>query len=545
MQLLCVNFYTSEKKNSFTFSLCIYLFDNKSFEPRKIDNYVKLINSIDFSLKYDRKIYINKVTRSKAKVGINKWKMGVFGARARVLASLVVFVVFSTAISLVAIRQLLWLSIRFEIEQSLKQEIQEFRRLREGINPSTGEPFGDNIAQIFDVFLLRNVPNEDEFLITLLDGKFYKSSHTARLNFLNSNPELIKIWSEIDRPSQDRINISVGHLYYWVEPIKIKDRIGGVFVVARLPARDYEEINRAVLIVGIVEGFMGLIALASSLAWLASGQILVRLRLLTETAKSISSSDLNQRIPVQGKDEITELTVTFNEMLERLESSFTSQQNFINDAGHELRTPITIIRCYLEQLNTYSPEEEEALTIIKDELTRMSRLVEELLLLVKAKHPNFLHLEIVSISAFTEELYGKVVSLARRNWCLESRGSGRFLADSQRLTQAALNLVQNAIQNTTESDVIAIGSQNKQGYFHFWVRDTGKGIEPVEQERIFERFARGKHNRYSEGFGLGLAIVRAIAQAHGGFVELDSEPGQGSTFTIIIPLESGEGSKDR
>ena len=293
---------------------------------------------------------------------------------------------------------------------------------------------------------------------------------------------------------------------------------------------------------GIVEGIMGLIALASSLAWLGSGRIIERLHLLTNTAKSISSSDLSQRIRVQGKDEITELTVTFNEMLARLESAFISKRNFINDAGHELRTPITIIRCYLEQLNGHSPEEKEALTIINDELTRMNRLVEELLLLVKAKHPDFLHLEIVSISSFTQELYCKVTSLSHRKWCLESRGSGRFLADSQRLTQAALNLVQNAIQHTQENDVIAIGSENRDGYFRVLGRDTGKGIELVEQQRIFERFARGKDNSYSNGFGLGLAIVSAIAKAHDGKVKLDSEPGKGSTFTIIIPLESGERS---
>ncbi len=472
-----------------------------------------------------------------------KWYEGIFGARARVLASLILLIVFSTAISLVAIHQLLWISLKFEIEQSLNQEIEEFRRLRGGRNPLTGKPFGDDIASLFEVFLLRNVPNEDEFLITLLDGKIYKSSHTAKLDFFDSNPNLLEILFKGDLPLKGKINTQSGHLYYSTEPIKIKDRVGGVFVVARLPARDYEEVNRAVFIVGAVEGIMGLIALVSSLAWLASGKMIVRLRLLTETAKSISSCDLNQRIPVQGKDEITELTVTFNQMLERLESAFISQQNFINDAGHELRTPITVIRCYLEQLNSYSPEEQEALTIIKDELIRMSRLVEELLLLVKVKHPNFLRLEIVSISALTEELYFKATSLARRNWCLESKGSGRFLADRQRLTQVALNLVQNAVQHTQENDVITLGSQNREGYFHFWVRDTGEGIEPKEQKRIFERFARAKHNRYSEGFGLGLTIVSAIVAAHGGFVKLDSQPGQGSTFTIVIPLESGDRSK--
>ena len=120
-----------------------------------------------------------------------QWQISVFGARAKVLASLLVFIIFSTAISLVAIYQILSFSLQLEIEQSLKQEVEEFRRLRGGRNPLTGELFGDDIANVFDVFLMRNVPHEDEYLITLLDGKFYKSSHTARLNFFDSNPKLI------------------------------------------------------------------------------------------------------------------------------------------------------------------------------------------------------------------------------------------------------------------------------------------------------------------------------------------------------------------
>ena len=221
--------------------------------------------------------------------------IGFWGAKARVIASLVVLIVFSTAISLVAIRQLLLISLQFEIEQSLKQEVEEFRRLREGRNPLTGEPFGDDIATIFDVFLMRNVPHDDEYLIALLDGKFYKSSHTARLDFFHSEPKLINIWSKTDKSSQGRLNTVEGGLYYRLEPVKTKDKIRGVFVVARLPARDYENVNRAVVIVGVVEGIMGLIALATSLAWLASGRIISRLRLVTKTAKSISSCGRKRR----------------------------------------------------------------------------------------------------------------------------------------------------------------------------------------------------------------------------------------------------------
>ena len=222
---------------------------------------------------------------------------------------------------------------------------------------------------------------------------------------------------------------------------------------------------------------------------------------------------------------------------ERLQAAFTSQRDFINDASHELRTPITIIRCYLELLGVNSQEQRQTLAIVMDELERMSRFVNDLLLLAKAERPDFLDLEIVEISSLTEELYVKASALAARNWCLDALGSGRIIADRQRLTQAVINLAQNATQHTKDGDVIALGSTFTDGNTCFWVRDTGSGIDPADKERIFQRFARSSSGRRSEGAGLGLAIVQAIAAAHSGRVELCSQPGSGSTFTIVIPLE--------
>jgi signal transduction histidine kinase len=460
-----------------------------------------------------------------------------FAARTRILVSYLVLLIFSTVVSLWAIRQILISRLETKIETSLDQEVEEFRRLvRDGRNPNTGQPFGDNISAIFDVFLARNVPNDNEFLLALLNNQLYQSSHTADLVSLHLDSNRIKTWSKLIHPEEDEIITLGGPLHYLAEPLKI-GRNHGVFVIVHLSAQDYEEINQVVIIVGIVEAIMVVIALSSSLLWLAAGRILARLHLLTQTARSISFSDLTQRIPIQGKDEITELTITFNEMLERLQVAFASQRDFINDAGHELRTPITIIRCYLEQLNADSQEQREALALIRDELNRMSRLVDDLLLLAKAERPDFLNLEIIEISSLTEELYVKASALATRNWSLETKGSGRLIADRQRLTQAILNLAQNAIQHTIECDGITLGSTLTDGNFRFWVRDTGEGIAPAEQETIFKRFVRGSGNRRLEGVGLGLAIVRAIAQAHGGWVELTSQVGCGSMFTLVIPLE--------
>ncbi len=276
---------------------------------------------------------------------------------------------------------------------------------------------------------------------------------------------------------------------------------------------------------------------ASLLAWVIAGRVLIPLRLLTETARSISESDLMRRIPVKGSGEIAELTITFNEMLQRLQAAFSSQRDFINDASHELRTPITIIRGHLELLGDDPRERQETIQLVTDELDRMSRFVNDLLLLAKAERPDFLKLKTVEISSLTEEVYAKAKAMAVRDWCLEAVASGEILADPQRLTQAITNLVMNATQHTQEGDAIALGSAITNGKARFWVRDRGEGIPLSDQKRIFERFARGSNNlRRSDGAGLGLAIVKRIAEAHGGSVELFSRPGDGATFTIVIPL---------
>ncbi|MBD0270005.1 MAG: HAMP domain-containing histidine kinase, partial [Cyanobacteria bacterium Co-bin8] len=216
-----------------------------------------------------------------------------------------------------------------------------------------------------------------------------------------------------------------------------------------------------------------------------------------------------------------------------------SQQEFLKDAGHELRTPITVIRGYLETLK-YRPErQEQTIDLAIDELDRMNRLVNDLLLLAKAECPDFLTPRLEELDWLTEELYLKVRSMANRQWKLESKGLSPIRVDRQRITQAVMNLVQNAIRHTQEHDTIALGSSVRENYAYLWVRDTGEGIALEDQARIFERFTRATNREtLGENYGLGLAIVEAIAQAHGGWVELVSRPRQGATFTIVIPLET-------
>ena len=174
--------------------------------------------------------------------------------------------------------------------------------------------------------------------------------------------------------------------------------------------------------------------------------------------------------------------------------------------------------------------------MVTEELDRMSRVVEDLLLLAKAEQPDFIQTAPVEVAEFTTDVTIKARALGDRDWRLDACATGEVSADRQRLTQAMLNLARNAIDHTPPDAEVAIGSAWDDDGIRFWVRDTGPGVAAADRERIFERFARGgSGRRRSDGAGLGLAIVRSVVEAHGGRILLDSRPGEGATFTIVLP----------
>lgn len=467
---------------------------------------------------------------------ISRWQRAFSGIRTRILTWYILLMSVSMLVAVLGIRQTLLTRLYERIEVSLGQEVQEFRQLVDGRDPETGEPFGANVEAILSVFLQRNIPADGEFLIMLLNGKFYRSSPSALPDALEPTTDLVRSLAQLTQPDRQWVLIPGGDtIIYQAEPI-IRGNNRGVFVVAYLPSQGRREIDEAMIV--IVQVTLGVLVVASVVAWVAAGRAMAPLSLLTEAVRTVSESDLTRRIPVQGADEISELTRRFNEMLDRLQAAFNSQRDFISDAGHELRTPITIIRGHLELMGNDPHEQQETLAIVTDELNRMNRFVDDLLLLAKAEQQRFLKLDLVDVAALTDELFAKAKALADRQWRLDAKGTGRIVADRQRLTQAVMNLAQNATQHTHSTDSITIGSALKGGYAWFWVQDTGEGIAESDQQRIFERFARAMNShRRSEGAGLGLAIVKAIALAHGGSVDLISQPGKGSTFTLVIPID--------
>ena len=457
------------------------------------------------------------------------------GARTRILAAFVTLLVFSTVLSILAIRQLLLVRTADRVDAALTQEVDEFRTLVRGRNPADGTPFRGRLRLIFDTYLRRNVPGEGESLIAYVNGRFYKDDSGVRSSPLpaSARPER---WATLTGAERGDFETPVGTVRYLAVPIRGAGSLRGVFVVVASLSAERREVDEAVRLAAIV--LFTVLLIASALAWVVAGRVLAPLRVLADTARSIGQTDLTRRIPVTGKDELADLSRTFNAMLDRLEEAFAGQRQFVSDASHELRTPITIVRGHLELLGDDPDERRETIALVTDELDRMSRFVDDLLLLAKAERDDFLRVTQIELGALTDDLLEKATALGKRRWQLEARGEAVIVGDRQRLTQALMGLAQNAVQHTSDGDPVWLGSDVDQHEARLWVRDSGPGVAPDDQERIFSRFARASASRRrSEGAGLGLAIVRAIAEAHGGRVLLSSRPGDGATFTLVIPLE--------
>lgn len=463
------------------------------------------------------------------------------GLRGRMLGWSAALLIGATLVGLFIQRTVLLQRHVAQVAIELDQERLELERLAAGANPATGLPFNDDVRAIFDTFLATNVPGEGEVFLTFADGQAY--ARTPSPVALDERPELVTRWASLTAGERGEIMTDEGLVYYLAVPMRADGVTNGAFVSAIFVEEERARIGSDLRTQGLVTGVV--IGLALLISWITAGRLLRPLRTVTETARSISDRDLSQRIPVENDDEVGELATTFNQMLDRLEHAFETQRSFIDDAGHELRTPITVIMGQLELMGDAPDERERTLAVVNDELGRMARIVEDLLLLAKAEQTNFVRLETVEISELTADLFVKARTLGDRRWVFGGTATGPAQLDPQRLSQAVLNLARNAVEHTELDTEVSIGSEIVDGSLHLWVRDRGPGIAPDDHERIFERFSRGRGaRRRSDGAGLGLAIVNAVAAGHGGTVRLDSALGLGSTFTIVLPIDVA-GSDDQ
>lgn len=273
---------------------------------------------------------------------------------------------------------------------------------------------------------------------------------------------------------------------------------------------------------------------------------------LTRTAREMQAGDLHRRVPVpRSRDEVYDLALTLNEMIGRLDQAFARQRRFVADASHELRTPVTVIRSIADVAleDVLTPEEYgELLRDISAEAERLGTLINDLLVLARADEgqmvldqaPVRLDLLALDVAAAMEPLANER-GIAFQTQTLEP---ATVSGDTARLIQVLMGLVDNALTYTNAGGTVALRVAVRKTMACVTVYDTGIGIAPRDIPLIFERFYRADpaRSRAAGGSGLGLAIARRVIEAHGGSIEVESQVGQGSTFTVLLPLAPSPGA---
>ena len=304
--------------------------------------------------------------------------------RARITATVALLVLVGLVLAGTVVYTIESRRLEQQIASSVDQEFAEFERLQiDGLNPDTRRPFA-SAEEMVRLFFERNVPDDNEYLVGWWAGGVNgKSPGPLPLG----RAELNRIVGPlIDDNGTAEVDSPAGTLQVAVQSVRRGDETGALVVITNLDAAraGLADTMRTYSIVALL-----VLLVVTAVAFWVAGRLLAPLRTLRETAEDITETDLSRRLPVGGNDDITALTRTFNGMLDRLESAFVGQRQFLDDAGHELKTPLTVLRGHLELLDTDNPADAaETRLLLLDEVDRMSRLVGDLILLAKSDRPD-------------------------------------------------------------------------------------------------------------------------------------------------------------
>lgn len=412
-----------------------------------------------------------------------------------------------------------------QINEALSRETSELQLLAADF---------DSAESLLREFVQRSSPNENEQLFAVVNSQVSIRSGVSGIR-LDQDAEFMKIVNSVTTSEIGEFQNEQGTFRWIAVPVNGTNDSGVMVAAFNIQPQQQQT---ALALASFAS--LALIAVLASIiiGWFSSARIFRPIKSISNSLGSIDSQDLHTRVSVSGSgDELDKLANEFNGMLDRLQLAFENQKQFVDDAGHELRTPLTVIRGHLDLLESNPDSNSGSLEIVKDELARMSRLVSDLQTLTKSNQPDFVALEKVDLSQFNDELFVKAEALAERAWVpSETVCDENLEIDRQRITQAVLQLADNACKQTTDNDQIEVGVDCGEGYVAFFVADSGPGIAVSEREKIKKRFARGnKHSEQGEGSGLGLAVVDAIATAHGGYLRIDESKFGGAWVGIVLP----------
>jgi two-component system, OmpR family, sensor kinase len=317
-----------------------------------------------------------------------------------------------------------------------------------------------------------------------------------------------------------------------------------LFVATPTAALKHDIVEMRILLVAIV---IGTTMLSALIGWFLAAKAMQPVDEITRAAHAIGhTANIAERVPEPAtRDEIGRLALTFNEMLDRLQAVITTQRQFLADASHELRSPLTAIRANVETVRRGGDgdpaERNETLRIVEREVDRMGRLVDDLLSLARADAGSAVEKNRLALDALLLEVYHQQRPLAGGvRLALGTFQPVEIDGDSDRIKQLLINLIDNALRYTPAGGHVTIDLIHRDREAIVRVQDTGPGIPEEDLPHIFERFYRvdSARARQSGGTGLGLAISREIVEAHGGRIEAASSPGAGSLFTVVLPSPS-------
>ena len=343
---------------------------------------------------------------------------------------------------------------------------------------------------------------------------------------------------------QEVTTVGTSRLLLHSEPLSIGGRNIGVIQVGQ-SLQEMDQILRFTAYLLAVSSVIT-VCVAAVIGFLLASSALRPIDQMTRAALEISrTSNLQQRLEVISQDELGRLAETFNEMLERLEVLFRTQERFVADVSHELRTPLTTIQGNVDLLQRGAAQDpearQEALEIIAEETGRMARLASDLLLLAQADAGIKLDLKPVELDTLLLEVYrqgrlmvdGQEIKLGHEDQAI-------VLGDADRLRQLLLNLVDNAVKYTPAGGEIVLMLYREPEWTRVSVEDSGIGIRGEDLPHIFDRFYRVEESRSKgkTGTGLGLSIARWVAEAHGGNLTVESQEGEGTTFTLWLKTYS-------
>ncbi|RNC72242.1 MAG: HAMP domain-containing protein [Desulfuromonadales bacterium] len=460
--------------------------------------------------------------------------------------SLTLWYAVTLAVILVLFSSFIFLILRNQLTKDFDREL---LTVAEAVASPTLEPFRRAGPSVFDQVL-------EDFIGTRLSGKYVQvMDGSGRVTASSKSVEELRIpyGSSASRRAAEgkvtyetKVNLGLYPVRTITYPMMDGGRLAQVVQVGTSLKGVAETLEKVILVFAVSIPLS--LLLWSVGGWFLAGRALKPVDLITRSARKITAENLSHRLEVANpQDEIGRLAQTFNDTLERLENAFTRVRRFSADVSHELRTPLTILRGETEVGLRWAREPDEFRELFRsnlEEINRMSQIIEALLELSRAEEGG-LRLELAEL-----DLDGHLAELVQQSRLIEPEKGLRITftahepvairGDWLRLRQVFMNLLDNAVKYTSAGGEVSVVLDSCNGYARVMVVDSGSGIPSDDLSHIFERFYRvdKARNRADGGCGLGLSLARLFTEAHGGRIEVVSEVGKGSVFTVYLPLHT-------